>query len=93
MTKQITDKELETLRVRAQHIIAAQPRIIAEIRTALATDFDTPAQRSINRGFEKLGVARFTKAGDDLWEMMMAILNDAEYRRPERRLIDRWAMA
>lgn len=37
------------------------------------------------------GVARFTTAGDDLWEMVTCHQNGWEYARPARRLVDRWA--
>lgn len=33
--------------------LAAHPTAIAELRTALATDFDTPAQRQINAMFDR----------------------------------------
>jgi hypothetical protein len=63
---------------------------IDRTRKALAMDFDTPAQRTINRLFAEIGVQRFTRSGDDLWEMIVAHQNGWEYQKPPAYLIARW---
>lgn len=74
-------------------LIAKHGAALAAIGAQLAVNFDTPAQRTINAGFERLGIPRFTRAGDDLWEMYTAHSNGWAYTKPPRRLIDRWSMA
>jgi hypothetical protein len=66
---------------------------LAWISRELSQNFDAPAQRIINAGFNRIGQNRFTRAGDDLWEMITALENDWEYQRPARHLVDRWATA
>lgn len=78
------------LREQAAKILRYHIPEIARIKHDLQ-DFEIPAQRSINASFARMGIARFTRAGDDLWEMITALENGWEYRRPARRLIDRWA--
>lgn len=57
----------------------------------LAMNFDAPAQGIINSGFARMGVDRFTRSGDDLWEMYTCQKNGWEYTKPPARLRDRWA--
>ena len=64
---------------------------IQSIRTALATNFDAPAQRIINAGFNRMGVDRFDRVGNDLWEMLQCHKNGWEYEKPPARLAQRWA--
>ena len=64
---------------------------IEAISQGLVTDFDTPAQRTINAGFARMGIDRFTHSGDDLWEMIQCQRNGWEYEKPPARLIQRWA--
>ena len=61
------------------------------IRQQLATNFDVPAQRTINAGFAHMGLDRFDRDGNDLWEMISCHLNGWEYEKPPAELIDRWA--
>ncbi len=56
----------------------------------LATDFDAPAQSTINRMFADIGVERFA-GGDDRWEQVQAHLGGYEYERPPARLLAGWA--
>lgn len=79
-----------TLETQARRIMAQHADELRKIHDAMQ-DFDVPAQRSINAGFARMNVARFTRAGDDLWEMITALENGWEYQRPARHLIDRWA--
>lgn len=71
-------------------IAATYESQLAEIRSMLATDYDTPAQRIINRGLEAIGVRRF-QGGDDIWEMLEALRNDEPYVKPPRHLLERWS--
>jgi hypothetical protein len=64
---------------------------LGAISKNLACNFEVPAQRIINQGFAAMGIDRFTRSGDDLWEMYTALKNDWEYRRPPKALRDRWA--
>jgi hypothetical protein len=70
--------------------VSAHADEIAAIRTALATDFDTPAQHHINAGFSRMGVTRFV-GNDDRWEQISCHLNGWEYERPPAHLQSRWA--
>ena len=74
-----------------QAIIDAHSAEIQAIKSGLAMDFDAPAQRIINAGFERMGIDRFTRQGDDLWEMISCHLNGWDYERPPARLTQRWA--
>ena len=85
-------KQKLSTRDQAAELIRTRPAEIARIRKALAMDFETPAQSSINAGFCRMGIDRF-RSGDDLWEMIQAIENGTEYERPAARLIARWRMA
>lgn len=76
---------------RIERLLAVHAAEIEAIGRELAQNFDAPAQRIINAGFERMCVARFTPAGDDLWEMVTCHQNGWTYERPARRLIDRWA--
>lgn len=76
---------------RIAKLLAAHGAEIEAIGRDLAMNFDAPAQRIINAGFQRMGVARFTSAGDDLWEMVTCHQNGWAYERPARRLVDRWA--
>lgn len=85
-------KAKQSARDQAAELIRTRPAEIARIRKALAMDFETPAQSSINAGFCRMGIDRFC-SGDDLWEMIQAIESGTEYERPAARLIARWRMA
>jgi hypothetical protein len=61
------------------------------ISTELATNFNTPAQRIINAGFARLGIDRFDREGNDLWEMYTCEKNGWEYEKPPAHLVSRWA--
>lgn len=63
---------------------------IAAIRTELATNYDAPAQRIINAGFNRMGEDRF-HGNDDLWEMIVAHQDGEVYDRPPVHLQRRWA--
>lgn len=82
----------QQLEAQAKALIAKHPEVFAQIRQDL-TNFYIPAQRSINFGFAKMGVDRFTPEGDDVWEMMMAIDAGWEYTRPPANLVERWRCA
>ncbi len=82
---------MNSLEQAARNVMENHGTELGEIRKALATNFDVPAQRSINAGFARMDVPRFTRAGDDLWEMIVALENGTEYQKPPRRLVDRWA--
>lgn len=64
---------------------------IEAIATALATNFDAPAQRIINAGFARMGVQRFDRQGNDLWEMVTCFKNGWEYEKPPAHLVSCWA--
>lgn len=66
-------------------------RVIQEIKQQLATNFDAPAQRIINAGFARMGVDRFDRNGNDLWEMAVCEENGWEYEKPPAELVNRWA--
>ena len=66
---------------------------LAAIGTQLAQNFEVPAQRTINAGFARMRVDRFTRSGDDLYEMATAFQNGWEYRKPPSHLVARWACA
>ena len=61
---------------------------IAEISRGLQ-DFEIPAQRTINRGFERMSVERFV-GKDDRWEQVTAHQCGWDYVPPPARLIRRW---
>ena len=92
MERQPTVKKLAYLTEQAANVLRSNPAEIARIKYDMQ-DFDIPAQGCINAGFQRMGVARFTRSGDDLWEMIGAIENGWTYRRPARYLLDRWAAA
>jgi hypothetical protein len=71
--------------------IAEHKEAIEQIRSGLAMNFDSPAQRIINAGFSQMGVDRFDREGNDLWEMVTCHLNGWEYEKPDARLVNRWA--
>lgn len=62
---------------------------IAQIKADLM-NFDIPAQRAINAGFERMSLNRFPN-GDDLWEMIVCAENGWQYEKPARHLTHRWA--
>jgi len=70
--------------------IAKHATAIQALSTALAENFDTPAQRLINAAFERMGEHRFV-GGDDRWEQVVAHQNGWEYVKPAKHLIQRWA--
>lgn len=80
-----------TILDKAKQIMQSHPEEIDALGKSLAMDFDTPAQRLINRAFASMGIDRFTTSGDDLWEAITAIRNGWDYDRPPRYLVDRWA--
>jgi hypothetical protein len=84
------EKQPTDLEAWARRIITQHPKELARIKGDMQ-DFDIPAQRSINAGFNRMGVSRFTLAGDDLWEMITAVESGWEYARPARHLMQRWA--
>ena len=94
MERQPTEKQLASLKAQAERIIARYPDEIAQINADLL-NFDIPAQRSINAGFARMETARFTAAGDCVWEMICALVGGSDgpwtYSRPARHLIQRWA--
>jgi hypothetical protein len=51
----------------------------------LATNFDVPAPRLINRALSQLGIDRVT------YERILAYQNRVEYTPVPRHLLDRWA--
>jgi hypothetical protein len=83
-------RTMASLIEQAQAIRDRFPDEIARIKADMQKLY-VPAQRSINAGFARMGVARFTRSGDDLWERLVALENGWEYERPARYLIDRWA--
>jgi hypothetical protein len=89
-TTQPNQKQLAALVEIANTVIECHADQVRLIRVDLM-DFDIPAQRSINAGFHRMGIDRFTPAGDDVWQMVFCLENTCEYERPERRLVDRWA--
>ena len=64
---------------------------IQHIKTKLATEFEIPAQSIINHGFACMGIERFDRQGNDLWEMITCAENGWEYERPAAHLVERWA--
>ena len=74
-----------------QQIMKTHAAEIEATGRELAINFDAPAQGIINAMFARIGVARFTRAGDDVWQQIECAKNGWEYARPPRRLIDRWA--
>ena len=93
MKREITPKQLAALKTEAQRLMTRFPAEVARIKSDML-NFDIPAQRAINAGFARMGADRFTRSGDDVWEMITAIEGAAdgwEYRRPPAHLIARWA--
>ena len=93
--KQPTPQQLAFLTGIANRVIKCHAAQVELIKRDLQ-NFDIPAQRSINAGFNRMGIDRFTKAGDDVWEMVTTLESKDqgwEYTRPPRNLIDRWACA
>lgn len=90
--RQPTPAQMAKLTAHARLLMVKHGTEVMRIRVGLM-DFEIPAQRTINAGFARMGVDRFTPAGDDLWEMVTALENGWEYARPARRLVDRWACA
>lgn len=90
----ITPKQLADLTVTAERILRTKGNNIAAIRRQMQ-NFDIPAQSSINYGFAVMGEDRFTPGGDDVWEMIIALENGAEweYNRPRPELVSRWRCA
>ena len=86
------NKTQTSIREQAEKLLRGYTSEIARIKCDMQ-DFERPAQRCINAGFARMGVSRFTRSGDDLWEMIVAIENGWEYQRPPRHLVDRWASA
>lgn len=74
-----------------ERIIDAHSAEIEHIRRELAMNFDVPAQGSINAGFARMGIERFDRNGNDLWEMITCHQNGWEYSKPPAHLRDRWA--
>ena len=64
---------------------------IATVRKGMAMNFDVPAQQQINDMFRQIGVSRFTKSKDDVWEQVICHMDGDEYVKPPARLIARWA--
>ena len=87
----VIDHGIDDTRRRAEILRTQYSDQIAWIKRELSENFDAGAQRIINVGFNRMGENRFTRAGDDLWEMITALENGWEYRRPARHLVDRWA--
>jgi hypothetical protein len=87
------DHGIDDTRGRAEVLRTQYAEQINWIKRQLAENFATGAQRIINAGFNRMGQTRFTRAGDDLWEMITALENGWEYQRPARHLVDRWAAA
>ena len=86
------NKTQTSIREQAENLLRWYPTEIARIKSDILNSEDW-VQRTINVGFARMGVARFTRSGDDLWEMIVAIENGWEYQRPPRHLVDRWASA
>lgn len=74
-----------------ERFIAEHQAEIEEIKNGLAFNFDAPAQRIINAGFERMDVARFDHEGNDRWEMITCHLNGWDYEKPSAELTDRWS--
>ena len=77
--------------MRLSTVLETHKAELEQISRELAMNFDAPAQRIINAGFNRMGVARFTRSGDDLWELYTATVNGWEYERPAAHLVQRWA--
>jgi hypothetical protein len=78
-----------TAKINIEQIAKRYTVIIQKTTGALAMDYETPAQRTINRAFEEMGIARF-RGKDDVWEMLMAHRDGTEYNRPPAHLMRRW---
>lgn len=76
-----------------ERVIEQHSAAIFALQRDLGQNFDIPAQRLINVAFERMGIVRFDRAGNDMWERIVAIQNGWEYRKPPRHLVDRWAAA
>lgn len=74
----------------ANQIMKVHAAEVEQIGRELAINFDYPAQAIINAGFGRMGVERFTSAGDDLWLQIECVKNETQYNRPPRHLINRW---
>lgn len=72
-------------------IITKHVDAIKALGQGLAVDFDTPAQAQINRAFYAMGLQRFDRSGNDLWERIVAHQNGWEYTKPPAHLTRRWA--
>lgn len=90
-TKEPTQKEIETLKGIAHRVLKYHAAQVQLMKRDLAQHFDVPAQSIINAGFSQMGIDRFTRAGDDVWEMVAALESNEEYTRPARELVNRWA--
>ena len=90
-TKQPSPQQLAALTNIAFRVMVNHGVTVGEIHDAMQ-NFEIPAQRSINAGFARMGIARFTSAGDDVWEMITALETSGpnEYQRSPRHLVDRW---
>jgi hypothetical protein len=66
-------------------LIADHQETIEWCNRELATNFNVPAQRTINAACSRMGVTRLD------WEKMDAIRNNTEYERPPHAMLDRWA--
>jgi hypothetical protein len=75
---------------RIEQIIQDHSDEIEAIKSGLAMNFDAPAQRIINAGFTRMGIARFDASGD-VWEQIVCHQNGWEYERPSQELQQRWA--
>jgi hypothetical protein len=73
-----------------QQIITKHAEVIDTIKSQLATNFDVPAQRIINAGFDTMGIDRFDASGD-VWEQIVCLQNGWDYERPSNELQERWA--
>ena len=58
---------------------------LAECRNGLVTNFDVPAQRTINFMLAKTGMSRID------YEKIIAVENNWPYEKPDEELMRRWA--
>ena len=68
-----------------QQLAEQHKEALAELGTQLATNFDVPAPRLINRALDRMGISRVE------YEQIVAFQNGWEYEPIPQHLLDRWA--
>lgn len=71
-------------RARISGLISRHEAIIQRAKVALATDFDTPAQRTIGAACHAMGCTRLD------WEKIVAVQNGWDFAPVPKHILARW---